>query len=88
MRHRIALEMDEETLDKLDRLADSLGFTREMAAVYAVRLVSACVEEGLIEDVPARAWPREAQLLTGTGGKVIELQTRREKSVQKGESGV
>ena len=88
MRHRIALEMDEETLDKLDRLADSLGFTQEMAAIYAIRLVSACVEEGLIEDVPARAWPREAQLLTGTGGKVIELQTRREKSVQKGESGV
>lgn len=88
MRHRIALEMDEETLDKLDRLADSLGFTREMAAIYAVRLVSACVDEGLIEDVPARVWPREAQLLTGTGGKVIELQARREKSVKKGESGV
>lgn len=88
MRHRIALEMDEETLDKLDRLADSLGFTREMAAVYAVRLVSACVEEGLIEDVPARAWPREAQLLTGTGGKVIELQARRKKSAQEGQSGV
>ena len=53
-----------------------------MAAVYAIRLVSACVEEGLISDVPARAWPREAQLLTGTGGKVIEFYARREKNAK------
>ena len=73
MGRRVTLDLDEQTLGKLDALADSLGFTQEMAAVYAIRLVSACVEEGLIADVPARAWPREAQLLTGTGGKVIEF---------------
>ena len=85
MKRRVTLNLDEETLDKLDALADSLGFTREMAAVYAIRLVSACVEEGLIDDVPARAWPREAQLLTGTGGKVIAFSAMREKSAQESE---
>ena len=57
MRHRIALEMDEDTLDKLDRLADSLGFTRKWRGLRR-SLVSACVEEGLIEDVPARGMAR------------------------------
>ena len=83
MGRRVTLDLDEQTLDKLDALADSLGFTQEMAAVYAIRLVSACVEEGLLADVPARAWPREAQLLTGTGGKVIEFYARREKDANK-----
>ena len=83
MGRRVTLDLDEQTLGKLDALADSLGFTQEMAAVYAIRLVSACVEEGLLADVPARAWPREAQLLTGTGGKVIEFYARREKDANK-----
>lgn len=78
----LTLNLDRQTLDKLDALADSLGFTQEMAAIYAIRLVSACVEEGLLVDVPARAWPREAQLLTGTGGKVIEFYARREKNAK------
>ena len=82
MGRRVTLELDEQTLHKLDALADSLGFTQEMAAIYAIRLVSACVEEGLIDDVPARAWPKEAQLLTGTGGKVIEFYARREKNAK------
>ena len=82
MGRRVTLDLDEQTLDKLDALADSLGFTQEMAAIYAIRLVRACVEEGLLADVPARAWPREAQLLTGTGGKVIEFYARREKNAK------
>ena len=82
MGRRVTLDLDEQTLDKLDALADSLGFTQEMAAIYAIRLVSACVEEGLLADVPARAWPREAQLLTVTGGKVIEFYARREKNAK------
>lgn len=82
MGRRVTLDLDGQTLDKLDALADSLGFTQEMAAIYAIRLVSACVEEGLLADVPARAWPREAQLLTGTGGKVIEFYARREKNAK------
>ena len=82
MGRRVTLNLDGETLEKLDALAVSLGFSQEMAAVYAIRLVSACVEEGLLADVPARAWPREAQLLTGTGGKVIEFYARREKNAE------
>ena len=82
MGRRVTLDLDEQTLQMLDALAESLGFTQEMAAVYAIRLVSACVDVGLISDVPARAWPREAQLLTGTGGKVIEFYARREKNAK------
>lgn len=82
MTRRLTLNLDAQTQEKLDRLCDALEFTPEMAAIYAIRLVSACMEEGLIEDVPARAWPREAQLLTGTGGKVIEFYAQREKSAK------
>jgi len=56
---------------QLDALSDALGFSQEMAAVYAIRLVGACMREGLLEDMPARAWPREAELLTTAMGKVI-----------------
>ena len=37
---------------------------------YAVRLVNACIREGLLTDVPARAWPEEARM---ERGKVIEF---------------
>lgn len=71
MGRKVTLDLEQDVYDTLERLADSLGFTREAAAEYAVRLIGACMREGLLEDVPARAWPKEAQLLTGTGGKVI-----------------
>jgi len=71
MGRKVTLDLDQDVYDTLTALADLLEFEREAAAEYAIRLVGACVREGLIEDVPARAWPREAQLLTGTGGKVI-----------------
>ncbi|MDO5300395.1 MAG: hypothetical protein Q4F18_13270 [Clostridia bacterium] len=72
---KITVELAQDTYEELLSLADSLGFSPEMAAVYAIRLVNACVREGLLEDVPARAWPREARVdllpSTGTSGKVI-----------------
>ena len=71
MGRKVTLDLEQDVYDTLGKLADSLGFTREAAAEYAVRLIGACMREGLLEDVPARAWPKEAQLLTGTGGKVI-----------------
>ena len=49
---------------------------------YAVRLVNACVREGLLTDVPERLWPDEAKdgvsalSETGTQGKVIEFKRR------------
>ncbi|MBR5559992.1 MAG: hypothetical protein IKU73_01100 [Clostridia bacterium] len=73
MQHRLTLELPEDTYEELLALSHAVGFSPEMTAEYAIRLVSACVREGLIEDVPARAWPKEAQLLTGTGGKVIDF---------------
>ena len=73
MQHRITIDLPEDTYEELLALAQAVGFTPEMTAEYAIRLVSACVREGLIEDVPARAWPTEAQLLTGTGGKVLDF---------------
>jgi len=76
MGRKVTLNLDRDVYDTLTALADSLGFTREAAAEYAVRLIGACVREGLIEDVPACAWPKEAQLLTGTGGKVIAFKRR------------
>ena len=83
MDENITITLTGETAQMLRLLSDSLGFTPEMTAQYAIRLVAACAHEGLIADTPLRAWPEEvrgeAQALrgTGTGGKVLAF-TRRE----------
>ena len=73
MGRTVTLRLDEQTNAQLEALSDALGFSREMAAVYAVRLISACMREGLLENVPACAWPEEACLLTASAGKVIDF---------------
>lgn len=75
------IKLAEDTYEELLALSDMLGFSPDMAATYAIRLVNACIREGLLTDVPSRAWPREADMLagTGTGGKVIDF-TRARKS--------
>ena len=83
MEENITITLTGETAQMLRLLSDSLGFTPEMTAQYAIRLVAACAHEGLIADTPLRAWPEEvrgeAQALrgNGTGGKVLAF-TRRE----------
>ena len=83
MEENITITLTGETAQMLRLLSDSLGFTPEMTAQYAIRLVAACAHEELIADTPLRAWPEEvrgeAQALrgTGTGGKVLAF-TRRE----------
>lgn len=82
MEEKITLCLTGEAAQELLRLSDSLGFTPEMTAEYAIRLVAACAREGLIADTPLRAWPQdvrgEAQALrgTGTGGKVLAFPQR------------
>lgn len=71
MGKKVALRLDEQTEAQLDALSHALGFSREMAAIYAVHLVCACMREGLIEDMPARAWPQEARLLRTSMGRVL-----------------
>jgi len=68
--------------EELERLADTLGFTQEEALYYAVRLVNACVREGLLTDVPARLWPDEAEpgvcalRCDGAQGKVLAFRRK------------
>ena len=82
MEEKITLCLTGEAAQELLRLSDSLGFTPEMTAEFAIRLVAACAREGLIADTPLRAWPQdvrgEAQALrgTGTGGKVLAFPQR------------
>ena len=73
MERTITLRLDAQTDAQLDALSNALGFSREMAAVYAIRMIGACMREGLLEDVPARAWPQEANLLTAAVGRVIDF---------------
>jgi len=72
MGRTVTLRLDAQTDAQLDALSDALGFSREMAAEYAIRLIGACMREGLIADMPARAWPQEAGLLT-EAGRVIDF---------------
>lgn len=77
---RLTLTKDMEK--EITLLANSLGYSREAAMYYAVRLVNACVREGLLTDTPETLWPDEAQdgihALSGTGtqGKVIQFRRR------------
>jgi hypothetical protein len=73
MGRKVTLNLDADTEKKLLQLADALGYPPDLAAVYAVRLVSACMREGLIHDMPARAWPEEAKALTGGGARVLRM---------------
>lgn len=72
-----------EDYEELLFLSGTLGFPPEMAAQYAVRLVNACIREGLLTDVPEALWPQEAQACvralrsTGTMGKVIDFPSAR-----------
>ena len=77
MGYRVTLNLDANTRERLEQLAGSLGCSEELAAIYAVRLVSACVREGLIRDVPARAWPEEAQPLLQGEARVLNMPSGR-----------
>ncbi|MBR4039821.1 MAG: hypothetical protein IKJ11_06970 [Clostridia bacterium] len=76
MRKKVTLNLDADTERKLAALAAHLGYSREMAAVYAVRLVSACLREGLLDGPLAPAFPAEAQPLAG-GARIIEMPRRK-----------
>lgn len=76
MPNRTQLELTPDTWRELLALAEHLGYSPEMAATYAIRLVNACLREGLLTDDPSALWPAEARTPalgeTGTaGGKVI-----------------
>ena len=71
MGRTVMLRLDRQTDSQLEMLSEALGFSKEMAAVYAIRLVGACMREGLFLDMPARAWPMQAQRLTSAAGKVL-----------------
>lgn len=77
MTRNVTLNLDADTDRKLSALADALGYSREMAAIYAVRLLSACMREGLLYEYPAHAWPEEAQPLTGAGARVLEMPSKK-----------
>ena len=78
MYREITLRLTREDAKELAHLSAAVGFPPELAAVYAVRLVSECVREGLFADMPGCAWPKEAYLPglfdTGTGGKVLAFE--------------
>ena len=86
MGRKLSLELTQDTYEDLLALSRQTGFSPEMTAVYAIRLVNACVREGLITDIPVHIWPQEAQLFdTGTGGKVIKFPDLRRQSAKSGQ---
>ncbi len=80
MAREISLRLTREDARELAHLSAAVGFPPELAAIYAIRLVSACVREGLFADMPHCAWPEEARwpglFDTGTGGKVLAFHAR------------
>ena len=78
MVREITLRLTKEDATELAYLSAAVGFAPEAAAVYAVRLVSACVKEGLFADMPNCAWPKEARFPglfdTETEGKILSFE--------------
>ena len=74
MRAKVTMEITQETSEELEALSGYLGWPQEAALLYALRLVNACIREGLIGDVPGRAFPGQ-----GTGGKVLAFPARKAK---------
>ena len=79
MRATHTLRLTQDAYEELQNLSDTLGFPPELAAVYAIRLVSACIREGLLTDVPSRAWPPEARPESVAGGQVIAFPGKAQK---------
>ena len=48
MRPKVTMEMEQATYDELLRLSETVGYPPEAALSYAVRLVNACIREGLL----------------------------------------
>ncbi|MFQ9449191.1 MAG: hypothetical protein ACLR4A_19285 [Christensenellales bacterium] len=71
MRPKITMEIGQATYDELLTLSETIGYPPEAALSYAVRLVNACIREGLLTDVPTPARGRRKR--TWIGAKVIEF---------------
>lgn len=76
MRPTITMEIRPETYEDLLKLADTLGFPPEAAMGYAVRLVNACIQEGLLTDLPAPE-PAARKPKAADGGKIIAFPSKR-----------
>ena len=78
MIREITLRLTPEDARRLAYLSASVGFGPETVAIYAVRLMSACMREGLFAEPFRDAWPDETHLPglfdTGTGGKVLAFE--------------
>lgn len=70
MRPKITMEIGQATYDELLTLSETIGYPPEAALSYAVRLVNACIREGLLTDVPPARGRRKR---TMDQGKVIEF---------------
>ena len=73
MRATHTIKLSQDAYAELQNLSETLGYPPELAATYAIRLVSACYREGLITDTPSRAWPCEVRPESAAyaGGRVI-----------------
>ena len=79
MRPKVTMEIPQDACDEIKTLAHTLGWPQEAALLYAVRLVNACIREGLIGDVPGRAFPGQAAPKRDTGGRVLAFPARKAK---------
>jgi len=69
----VTLGLDDQTAAQLKMLSEATGFAPEYAAIYAIRLVGACMREGLLFNTPACLWPQEAQMLSSSAGNVLSF---------------
>ena len=77
MRPTITMEIRRETYEELLTLADMLGYPPEAAMSYAVRLVNACIREGLLTDLPMPENAVKPDAAQARGGMGIAFPGRR-----------
>ena len=87
MGRTVTIDLKKSDREALAALEAFTGFEPEAAALYAIRLVGACLREGLLTDETESAWPKEV-LMTGAGGKVIAFPVQAAEKKTKDEASV
>ncbi len=76
MQKNVQMTLRQDVYEDILALADELNCPPEAAVSYAVRMITACIQEGLLTNMDE--CPEEEEKLTGTMGKVIAFPRKKD----------
>lgn len=76
MQKNVQITVRQDVYDDIMALAEEMNCPPEAAVSYAVRMIYACIQEGLLTNISES--PQEETKPTGTMGKVLTFPGRKE----------